>query len=188
MATSYFDQDDEHGAAEGPSEDLPVLVSGPAVLARLREEINRAARTQTELSCLLVTVANLRELAREHGEELAEQTLTYVARALAPQLRNFDRVGRLAEGELLVTLPGADGPRGEIVARRALERLRTIKVEAEGKRRPLDISIGLATWRAREDAEDLLARARATTRRPNGGESSVISGASPPALGRPGPQ
>ena len=51
-------------------------------------------------------------------------------------------------------LPGADGPRGEIVARRALERLRTIKVEVGGQRLPLQISMGLAAWREGWTAED----------------------------------
>ena len=60
-----------------------------------------------------------------------------------------------ATHELLVVLPGADGPRGEIVARRVLERLRTIKIEADGMRRPLRVSVGLAAWRA-----DLMAQAR----------------------------
>jgi diguanylate cyclase (GGDEF)-like protein len=182
MAASDFDQNDEPPAA-GRFE----LLSAAATAERLSEEINRAARLGTPLSCLLVTVGNLRELAREHGEELSEQALTYLGRALAPQLRNFDRVGRPSDRELLVMLPGADSPHGEVVARRALARLQTIKVEADGERRPLDISIGLATWRPQESADELLARARAAGRRPNGSaDASALSTASPPALGRPG--
>jgi diguanylate cyclase (GGDEF)-like protein len=184
MAASDFDQNDAPPQAERPIEDSSAPLPAPATFERLGEEINRAARGSAHLSCLLVTVANLRDLAREHGEDLAEQTLAYIARALEPQLRNFDRVGRPADDELLVMLPGADGPHGETVARRALERLRTIKIESEGERRPLDIAIGLATWRAQESAQELLERARATARRPNGPESSGIPGASPPALGR----
>jgi diguanylate cyclase (GGDEF)-like protein len=185
MAASDFEQKEGPPQAERPIEDRSLPLSAHAVFERLHEETNRAARTGAPLSCLVVTVANLRDLAREHGEELAEQALVYIARALAPQLRNFDRVGRPADDELLVMLPGADGPQGETVARRALQRLRTIKIESEGERRPLDISIGLATWRAEETAQELLDRARATARRPNGADSSGISNASPPALGRP---
>ena len=117
----------------------------PAALReRLEEEISRAERHGTGLSCLLLVIDNLEQMAREHGGELREQTIDYVAVALRRELRRFDRVGRVARdggGEtqdpgraLLIVLPGADGPRGEIVARRALERLRTIKVEAGGTR------------------------------------------------------
>jgi GGDEF domain-containing protein len=159
----------------------------PAALGeRLEEEIGRAERHGTGLSCLLVAIDNLDELAREHGGELREQTVEYVAAALRRELRRFDRVGRVGpsglagrspEGrqgaatpaqDLLIVLPGADSPQGEIVARRALERLRTIKVEAAGAREPLEISVGLAAWQQDVSAEALLARARAALRSVNG--------------------
>jgi diguanylate cyclase (GGDEF)-like protein len=182
MAASDFDQIEDSPSARGVA-----LLSAAAVAERLAEEINRAERQGTPLSCLIVTVGRMRELAREFGEDLAEQTLEYIARALVGQLRNFDRVGRPSALELLVMLPGADGPQGEIVARRALERLRTIKVEADGERRPLEISVGLATWRAQESGPELLERSRAAARRPNDNGPTALSSASPPALGREGP-
>jgi diguanylate cyclase (GGDEF)-like protein len=136
-------------------------LSAPALQQLLEEEIKRAERHDTPLSCLLVVIDNLDELSREHGSELPEQALAYVGGALRRELRQFDRVGRPSDSELLVVLPGADGPRGEIVARRVLDRLRTIKVEAEGVRRPLRVSVGLAAWREDVSGEDLLAQTRA---------------------------
>jgi diguanylate cyclase (GGDEF)-like protein len=163
-------------------------LSASALAERLEEEINRAGRHGTPLSCLLVTIGNLEELSREHGSELPEQTLAYVGNALWRQLRRFDRIGRPSENELLVVLPGADGPRGEIVARRVLDRLRTIKVEADGTRRPLRISVGLAAWRENLSGEDLLAHTRAAAQRGYAADAaSGLATASPPALGRPGP-
>jgi diguanylate cyclase (GGDEF)-like protein len=163
-------------------------LSAPALKERLEEEINRAGRHGTPLSCLLVTIGNLDELSRELGSELPEQTLEYVGGALRRQLRHFDRIGKPSDRELLVVLPGADGPRGEIVARRVLDRLRTIKVEADGTRRPLHISVGLAAWRADLSGEDLLARTRAAALRGFAIDVSTgIEATSPPALGRPGP-
>ena len=143
-----------------PPEQIACL-SGPALQQLLEEEIKRAERHDTPLSCLLVVIDNLDELSREHGSELPEQTLAYVGGALRRELRQFDRVGRPSDSELLIVLPGADGPRGEIVARRVLDRLRTIKVEAEGIRRPLRVSVGLAAWREHVSGEDLLAQTRA---------------------------
>jgi diguanylate cyclase (GGDEF)-like protein len=147
----------------------------PAALReRLEEEISRAERHGTQLSCLLVVIENLDEMTREHGSELREQTLEYVAQALRRELRRFDRVGRggqgldSSDGDLLIILPGADGPRAEIVARRTLERLRTIKVEARGARWPLHVSVGLAAWREELSAQTLLAQARAALRPING--------------------
>jgi len=148
-----------------------VCLTAAALAERIEEEINRAGRHGTPLSCLLVVIENLDELTRAHGGELSEQTLLYVGEALRHELRRFDRVGRPSEGELAVVLPGADGPRGEIVARRALERLRAIKIEAGGQRRPLRVSVGLAVWRDDLDGEELLDQTRAAARRENGLET-----------------
>jgi diguanylate cyclase (GGDEF)-like protein len=156
---------DRHLKRSGP---LPpgsiVCLSAEALAERLEEEINRAGRHGTQLSCLLVVVENLDDLAKAHGSELSEQTLAYVGEALRRELRRFDRVGRPSDDELAVLLPGADGPRGEIVARRALARLRAIKIEVDGKRRPLRVSVGLAAWREDVGGEELLAQTRAAAR------------------------
>ena len=174
----------------------------PAALSeRLEEEIGRAERHGTGLSCLLVTIDNLDELAREHGGELREQTIDYVAAALRRELRRFDRVGRVGRvgsaarrtgRQRLVggrgpvdRAPGADSPRGEIVARRALERMRTIKVEAAGAREPLQISVGLAAWQQEVSAEALLARARAALRSVNGDRGYPLPGSAATAAGEP---
>jgi diguanylate cyclase len=148
---------------EGPrSLAQPSECLSPAGLAdRLAEEINRAGRHGTPLSCLLVAVDDRAELVSRHGRELPERALAYAGPVLLRELRRFDRVGRPSEVELLIVLPGADGPRGEIVARRMIDRLRAIKVESAGVRRQLRVSVGLASWHEDLSGEQLLARARA---------------------------
>jgi diguanylate cyclase (GGDEF)-like protein len=166
----------------------------PALSERLEEEINRAGRHDTALSCLLVVIDNLAELSGAHGIDLPEQIFTYIATALRRELRRFDRIGSPSDSELLLLLPGADGPRGEIVGRRVLDRLSTIKVEAEGTRRPLRISLGLAAWQKDLSGDELLAQTRAATRRersedgaPELATATPLAIGSPPALGRLGP-
>ena len=172
------------------SDRLPprgIDISSPAALReRLVEEISRAERHGSPLSCLLIVIENLDELSREHGGELREETLGYLAPALRRELRRFDRIGRARDGaDLLVILPGADSARGEIVARRALERLNTIKIEAAGTRRPLQVSVGLATWRESLDAGALLESARGALRRINGDEPHTAFESPPPEPRRP---
>jgi diguanylate cyclase (GGDEF)-like protein len=146
-------------------------LSPTALGERLEEEISRAERHGTELSCVLVSVDNLEEMVQEHGSELSEQTLGYVAAALSAELRRFDRVGRPSEGGVLVVLPGTDDTRGEIVARRLLSRLQTIKVESRGGRQPLEVTLGIAAWQAEMSGEDLLRRTQLASRTPNGEEN-----------------
>jgi diguanylate cyclase (GGDEF)-like protein len=163
MAASDINLSSDPHSTEGLA-----CLSATALSERLEEEISRAERHGTQLSCLLLVIDNLEEMAREHGSDLPEQTLAYLGGALIRELRRFDRVGRPTDEELVIVLPGADGPRGEMVARRVLERVRTIKVEAHGTRRPVRVSVGLASWREDSSGAELLARARAATRVRNG--------------------
>jgi diguanylate cyclase (GGDEF)-like protein len=174
---------DDNPSTNPPAPDREAWLGVAALDERLDEEIKRAERHGTHLSCLLVVVENLDELAGEHGEELREQTLEYVAKALSGELRRFDRIGRPSGQELLVVLPGADGPRGEMVARRVLDRLRAIKVEAHGSRRALRVSVGLSAWQDGGAADELLLRARAASRVANGEElASADGGTQPPPV------
>ncbi len=152
------------GSHDNPLE-RPILTAGAAeLLARLREEIERAQRQRTALSALHVGV-DPDGLEDERGEEVSEQAVSYIAAALTRQLRRFDRVGRLSGRDLRVVLPGADGPRAEIVARRALARLAAVKIEVEGQRHPISVAIGLSTWSAGQSAAQLLEGARLLSRR-----------------------
>jgi GGDEF domain-containing protein len=140
-------------------------LSSVELAARLDEEVNRAGRHHTALSCLLVSLDDVEHLARTHGEELPAQALAYLGVALGRELRRFDRIGQAAEGELLVVLPGADERRGEIVARRALGRLHAVKIEVDGRRQPLRISMGICSWREGLSGEQLLLQTRLAAQR-----------------------
>ncbi|MGC2373199.1 MAG: diguanylate cyclase [Solirubrobacteraceae bacterium] len=153
-----------HNSTRPPSGPRECLSAGE-LAARLDEEVNRAGRHRTALSCLLVSLDDVEQLAHTHGEQLPARALAYLGEALGAQLRRFDRIGHAAGGELLVVLPGADERRGEIVARRALGRLRAIKIEVEGERRPLHISVGIAAWREGLTAEHLLSQTRLAAQR-----------------------
>jgi two-component system, cell cycle response regulator len=173
---------DTHPRIDSPSPEGHEAVQRPidclsagALADRLEEEINRAGRHGTPLSCLLVVIDDLSELTSRHGRELPEQALAYAGPALLRELRRFDRVGRPSDTELLVVLPGADGPRGEIVARRVLDRLRAIKIETDGIRRPLCVSVGLAAWREDLDGDQLLAQTRAAAQRERNGVAPANS-------------
>ncbi len=133
--------------------------------ARLQEEVDRAARQGTRLGCLSVSLQDTEHLEQAYGEELPRQALSYIASALIRQLRRFDRVGRAGEGELVVILPGADERRAEIVARRALGRVHSVKVEVSGRREALRVAVGIAAWREGLGAAELLSQTRLAAQR-----------------------
>ena len=81
--------DPSNASSHSQDEEEIDCLSASELMDRLREEISRAARHGTALSCLLVTIGNLEELAREHGSELSQRTLGYVSTALRRQLREL---------------------------------------------------------------------------------------------------
>lgn len=127
---------------------------------RIEEEIGRAGRHRTALCLLLLRLEDFEQIAELHGAELAHRALLQTGETLLAELRRFDRVGRPQQDELAVVLPGAAGTQGEAVARRALQRLRSIKLEVDGTRRSLSVCIGIAAWRAPWSASELLAETR----------------------------
>ncbi|HEV3071559.1 MAG TPA: diguanylate cyclase [Solirubrobacteraceae bacterium] len=157
----------------------PVSSRGPVpadvLIERMEEEIARAERQHTALSCLLVGVEDLQQIERAHGKLLSQQAVAYIGLTLRRELRRYDRVGPTNEHDYLVVLPGVDSARGEIVARRALERLRSIKVEEQDGCRALGVIAGIATWREGQTARELLVQAKTAAGRRTLERSSVSS-------------
>jgi diguanylate cyclase (GGDEF)-like protein len=153
------------------------------LVERLEEEIARAERHRTALSCLLVGIEELEAIVREHGKDLSEQTLAYVGLTLRREFRRYDRMGPTSGHDYIVVLPGADGARGEIVARRTLQRLRAIKIETHAQRAPLRVTVSVATWREGQSAATLIAQARTAAGRRTPQQSSVSSSLPPGPLG-----
>ena len=90
---------------------------------RLHEEIDRAARTDGQLSCLLLDLDDFKLVNDRHGHPAGDALLRGVARALQGEFRAFDRVARYGGDEFVVILPNADLDSAALAAERALQRL-----------------------------------------------------------------
>ncbi|MGH2831793.1 MAG: hypothetical protein ACRDK2_03380, partial [Solirubrobacteraceae bacterium] len=60
----------DHQDESRPPNQTSKRLSGNALLDRLEEEINRAARQGVALSCLLLCLDARREMERAHGQRL----------------------------------------------------------------------------------------------------------------------
>jgi GGDEF domain-containing protein len=136
------------------------LLPGGTLIERLQEEILRAQRHGTPLGMLLLRLDEHGEIRQTHGQRLSSEMFGYTGGTLTRQLRRFDRLGGLQQGELLALLPGADIVRSEVVARRTLARLRAIKVEIRHQRQVLPVHASIAQWTEGQTAELLIEQAR----------------------------
>jgi diguanylate cyclase (GGDEF)-like protein len=125
-----------------------------AMRRRLDEEIDRAARTGSPLSCLLMDLDDFKLVNDEQGHQAGDETLRRVVQGLVGEFRAFDRVARYGGDEFVVILPNAELRSAAAAATRALERLRTVPTFDGGP--PISASIGVAQWSAPMRTDELL--------------------------------
>src|SRR6202035_3977858 len=102
-----------------------------AMRRRLDEEIGRAQRSASPLSCLLIDLDDFKLVNDQHGHPAGDAMLREVVRALVGEFRAFDRVARYGGDEFVVVLPNADLDSAAAAANRALERLRERPILAD---------------------------------------------------------
>jgi diguanylate cyclase (GGDEF)-like protein len=125
-----------------------------AMRRRLDEEIGRATRAGTPLSCLLIDLDNFKLVNDRHGHQAGDAMLRGVVQALVGEFREFDRVARYGGDEFVVILPNADLRSAAAAATRALERLMAVpSFEADPG---ISASIGVAQWHAPMTTDELL--------------------------------
>ena len=123
-----------------------------AMRRRLDEEIGRAMRTGTPLSCLLLDLDDFKLVNDQEGHPAGDALLREVVQALVKEFLAFDRVARYGGDEFVVILPNAPLESAAAAAARALERLQSLTAG-----RGVSASIGAAQWQPRMSTDELLA-------------------------------
>ncbi len=126
-----------------------------AMRRRLDEEIGRATRSASALSCMLIDLDDFKLVNDHFGHQAGDTMLRGVVHALVGEFRAFDRVARYGGDEFVVILPNAELDSAAAAATRALERLRATPAH-DGTGVGVSASIGVAQWRAPMSTDELL--------------------------------
>ncbi len=111
---------------------------------RLSEEISRAQRLQSSVSCLFIDIDHFKIINDSFGHETGDNVLTQVAELIRAQLRNIDVVARYGGEEFAVLLEQSGQDYAEEVAERIQQTVaETIFVKGEDC--SLTVSIGVST-------------------------------------------
>jgi diguanylate cyclase (GGDEF)-like protein len=141
--------------AEAGTDAVTGCMNHRAMRRRLDEEIGRAQRSGSPLSCLLIDLDNFKLVNDRHGHPAGDATLRGVVQALVGEFRAFDRVARYGGDEFVVILPNADLESAAAAAMRALDRLRELPF-LEDISPGVSASIGAAQWKPRMSTDALL--------------------------------
>jgi diguanylate cyclase (GGDEF)-like protein len=140
--------------AEAGTDAVAGCMNHRAMRRRLDEEIGRATRAGSLLSCILIDLDDFKRVNDQHGHQAGDAVLREVVQALVGEFRAFDRVARYGGDEFVVILPNADLRAAAAAAARALERMQA--VSPLGDEPGISASIGVAQWHAPMSTDELL--------------------------------
>jgi diguanylate cyclase (GGDEF)-like protein len=141
--------------SEAGTDPITGSMNHRAMRRRLDEEIGRAQRSGSPLSCLLIDLDDFKLVNDRHGHPAGDAMLRAVVQALVGEFRAFDRVARYGGDEFVVILPNADLESAAAAATRALERLHELPFMEEPTP-GVSASIGVAQWQPRMTTDALL--------------------------------
>jgi diguanylate cyclase (GGDEF)-like protein len=164
--------------AEAGTDPVAGCMNHRAMRRRLDEEIGRATRAGSPLSCMLIDLDNFKLINDRHGHHAGDAMLRAVVQALVGEFRAFDRIARYGGDEFVVILPNADAESAAAAATRALERLQAVPLTDAGA--GLSASIGVAEWQPSMRTDQLLEACDAALMRSKRQGKGRVTSASPP--------
>lgn len=122
-------------------------------LARLQEEIARAARRELPLAFLMVDIDHFKLINDHHGHLVGDAVLRELAALLRTQVREVDLLGRYGGEEFALGLPETDMAHAEMAAERIRHAVEQTTFRAYDEHLTMTVSIGVAAFP--HDAVDL---------------------------------
>lgn len=134
---------------------------------RLNEELARARRDATTLTCLMLDIDHFKQVNDTFGHAAGDAVIKEIAQRIESQVRASDVAARYGGEEFVILLPNTDTSSGQLLAERVRAEIGSMPIDVGlEKRTAVTVSIGIAcTSPCRDDAdlkitgESLLARA-----------------------------
>ncbi len=120
---------------------LTSLWNRPAVLTKLRTELDRAAREKTSLAVIMADLDHFKKINDTYGHQAGDIVLRERAARIRSSLRPYDIVGRYGGEEILIILPGCDEDGAANFAERIRHYISDSMIETE--KSPIGVSVSL---------------------------------------------
>jgi len=117
-----------------------------ALMEKLEQEMDRAARYATLLTALMLDIDNFKQINDTHGHLLGDRVLKQLANLLKRELRSVDIVARYGGEEFVVLLPETTATESRNFAERVVRRVAEHDFGEPGQPVRVTISIGIASF------------------------------------------
>jgi two-component system cell cycle response regulator len=117
-----------------------------ALMEKLEQEMDRAARYATMLTGMMVDIDNFKQINDTHGHLVGDRVLKQLSALLKREQRSVDIVARYGGEEFVVLLPETTNTESRNFAERILRRVATHDFGESGQPVRVTISIGIASF------------------------------------------
>jgi diguanylate cyclase (GGDEF)-like protein len=121
-----------------------MLLSRDELITALFEETDRAQRLKTGLAVILCGTDGWADHRSEFGTSILREVEEEITRRIVRALRCYDSLGRFADGEYCLVLPGCSSFDAVAMAERLLQDVFSSPILAEGKSVSLRANFGIA--------------------------------------------
>jgi diguanylate cyclase (GGDEF)-like protein len=133
-----------HLRALAQTDALTGLANLRAFRSRLDDEVRRARRYGTSLTCIMADMDHLKPVNDAFGHGAGDRAIAAVAEVLRSQLRGTDMGARYGGDEFVLLLPHTSAGDGRILAERLCLRLATAELSVGDRKVSLRTSFGVA--------------------------------------------
>lgn len=122
---------------------------------RLGEEVSRAKRLKSPLSCMFIDLDHFKRVNDQYGHQAGDAVLKQVAQLLNERLRHNDILARYGGEEFVILLADTDQEVASVIAEQIRHLIAKTKfIISNGKTLQQTLSIGLATLTHQSDIHD----------------------------------
>lgn len=149
------------------------LANHARILKILKQELAKA--NKRPVSVIIADVDAFKSVNDTHGHLIGDKVLQSITSRLRSSARRGDVVGRYGGDEFLIVLKETPPRTARQIAERMRARIGDEPLDLNGRKISITVSVGVATSRAQDDSENLIARADAALyRAKHAGRNRVV--------------